>query len=43
MAEVIAMDALTLLVHPENALDTYEVGKITSLKTVSALTASQIT
>lgn len=31
VAEVIALDALTLLVNPDNRLDTYEVGKTTSL------------
>ena len=32
VAEVIALDAMTLLVHPDNALDTFEMGTTTPLK-----------
>lgn len=32
VAEVVAMDALTLLVHPDNPVDTFEVGQPVSLK-----------
>ncbi len=32
VAEVIALDAMTLLVHPDNALDTFEMGATTPLK-----------
>jgi outer membrane protein OmpA-like peptidoglycan-associated protein len=32
VAEVIALDAMTLLVHPDNALDTFEMGKAASLR-----------
>lgn len=32
VAEVIALDAMTLLVHPDNALDTFEMGKVASLR-----------
>ena len=31
VAQVIALDALTLLVHPDNTMDTFEVGKPVSL------------
>lgn len=32
IAEVIALDAMTLLVHPDNALDTFEMGTAAPLK-----------
>jgi phosphate transport system substrate-binding protein len=32
VAEVVALDALTLLVHPENPIDTYEVGQSLALR-----------
>lgn len=32
VAEVIALDAMTLLVHPDNALDTFEMGTAASLR-----------
>lgn len=35
VAEVVALDALTLLVHPDNSIDTYEVGQSPSLKVVA--------
>jgi len=31
-AEVVALDAMTILVHPDNALDTFEIGAASSLK-----------
>jgi phosphate transport system substrate-binding protein len=42
VAEVVALDALTLLVHPDNPIDTYEVGQSLSLKTAAGAEGSAV-
>jgi len=42
VAEVVALDALTLLVHPENPIDTYEVGQALSLKSAAGPQGSAV-
>ncbi|MGE9269898.1 MAG: hypothetical protein ACQKBU_03770 [Verrucomicrobiales bacterium] len=32
VAEVVALDAMTLLVHPDNSMDTFEMGTVASLR-----------
>lgn len=42
VAEVVALDALTLLVHPDNPIDTYEVGQSLSLKAAAGAEGSAL-
>ena len=42
VAEVVALDALTLLVHPENPIDTYEVGQALSLRAAAGPQGSAV-
>lgn len=42
VAEVVALDALTLLVHPDNPIDTYEVGQSLSLKAAAGAEGSAV-
>lgn len=42
VAEVVALDALTLLVHPDNPIDTYEVGQSLSLKAAAGPQGSAV-
>jgi phosphate transport system substrate-binding protein len=42
VAEVVALDALTLLVHPENSIDTYEVGQALSLRSAAGPQGSAV-
>ena len=42
VAEVVALDALTLLVHPENSIDTYEVGQPLSLSAAAGPEGSAV-
>jgi hypothetical protein len=42
VAEVVALDALTLLVHPDNPIDTYEVGQSLSLKVAAGNEGSAV-
>lgn len=42
VAEVVALDALTLLVHPDNTMDTYEVGQSLPLKVAAGPKGSAV-
>jgi len=42
VAEVVALDALTLLVHPDNSLDTYEVGQSISMQAAAGSQGSAV-
>ena len=42
VAEVVALDALTLLAHQDNTLDTYEVGQTPSLKVAAGADGSLV-
>jgi phosphate transport system substrate-binding protein len=42
VAEVVALDALTLLVHPDNPIDTYEVGTSLSLQAAAGTQGSAV-
>jgi outer membrane protein OmpA-like peptidoglycan-associated protein len=42
VAEVVALDALTLLVHPDNPIDTYEIGQSLSLKAAAGTEGSAV-
>ena len=42
VAQVVALDALTLLVHPDNTMDTYEVGQSPSMKVAAGAEESAV-